>query len=206
MFGPALWLVALVVQDAGGAGRIPADPPALRRRSRRRSQGYDKPLPLYRSTLDDGSDDACWPRCAASALVAQMVDPAEPGEIVKVNIDRARRRCARSASPPENYTEPFAQFDFLRYLWNSVFVTVMATIITLLVNSMAAFALSKYEFRGRDRRAAADPRDADGAALGHPGAALSRRDRRSACSTRSGASSCRRWRRRPASSCCASTC
>jgi alpha-1,4-digalacturonate transport system permease protein len=32
---------------------------------------------------------------------------------------------------------------------NSVFVTVMATIITLLTNSMAAFALSKYEFRGR---------------------------------------------------------
>ena len=39
--------------------------------------------------------------------------------------------------------------DFLRYLWNSVFVTVMATIITLLTNSMAAFALSKYQFRGR---------------------------------------------------------
>jgi len=28
-------------------------------------------------------------------------------------------------------------------------VTVMATLITLVVNSMAAFALSKYEFRGR---------------------------------------------------------
>ena len=38
---------------------------------------------------------------------------------------------------------------FLRYTMNSVFVTVMATIITLLTNSMAAFALSKYEFRGR---------------------------------------------------------
>ncbi len=37
----------------------------------------------------------------------------------------------------------------MRYLWNSVFVTVMATLITLLTNSMAAFALSKYEFRGR---------------------------------------------------------
>ena len=39
--------------------------------------------------------------------------------------------------------------DFGRYLWNSVFVTVTATLITLVVNSMAAFALSKYEFRGR---------------------------------------------------------
>ena len=49
----------------------------------------------------------------------------------------------------ENYTEPFTHFDFVRYLWNSVFVTVTATLITLVVNSMAAFALSKYEFRGR---------------------------------------------------------
>ena len=48
-----------------------------------------------------------------------------------------------------NYTEPFAHFDFVRYLWNSVFVTVMATLITLVINSMAAFALSKYQFRGR---------------------------------------------------------
>ncbi len=30
-----------------------------------------------------------------------------------------------------NYTEPFTQFDFLRYLWNSVFVTAAATVITL---------------------------------------------------------------------------
>ena len=35
------------------------------------------------------------------------------------------------------------------YLQNSVFVTGVATLITLLTNSMAAFALSKYEFRGR---------------------------------------------------------
>ena len=50
----------------------------------------------------------------------------------------------------ENYTEPFVHFDFFLYLRNSVFVTFMATIITLLTNSMAAFALSKYRFRGRD--------------------------------------------------------
>jgi alpha-1,4-digalacturonate transport system permease protein len=49
-----------------------------------------------------------------------------------------------------NYTEAIAQFPFLRYLWNSVYVTVSATVITLLINSMAAFALSKYKFPGRD--------------------------------------------------------
>src|SRR5690606_33310120 len=50
----------------------------------------------------------------------------------------------------ENYTEPLQRFNFLTYLKNSVFVTVTATLITLVVNSMAAFALAKYRFRGRN--------------------------------------------------------
>ena len=33
---------------------------------------------------------------------------------------------------------------------NSIFVTVIATIITLIINSMAAYALSIYEFRGKN--------------------------------------------------------
>jgi len=41
-------------------------------------------------------------------------------------------------------------FDFVTYLRNSVLVTVLATILTLIINSMAAFALSKYQFRGRN--------------------------------------------------------
>ena len=48
----------------------------------------------------------------------------------------------------ENYTELAGKFDFGTYLWNSVFITVVATLITLLFNSMAAFALSKYRFSG----------------------------------------------------------
>jgi len=49
-----------------------------------------------------------------------------------------------------NYTEALAKFPFLQYLFNSVTVTVVATIFTLAINSMAAFALSKYQFHGRD--------------------------------------------------------
>ena len=48
----------------------------------------------------------------------------------------------------------------------------MATLITLLTNSMAAFALSKYQFRGRDLRHAPDRRDADGSPFGGAGPAL----------------------------------
>lgn len=64
-----------------------------------------------------------------------------------------------SARPPklfpsrwafENYTEAFKMYDYLRYFMNSVIVTVLATLLTLLINSMAAFAFAKYNFRGRD--------------------------------------------------------
>ena len=48
-----------------------------------------------------------------------------------------------------NYTDLFGKFTFGKYLWNSVFITVIATLITLLFNSMAAFALSKYRFSGQ---------------------------------------------------------
>lgn len=55
----------------------------------------------------------------------------------------------------ENYLDPLLQregqqhFFFFRYLSNTIFVTAMATLITLVINSMAAFALSKYRFKGR---------------------------------------------------------
>ena len=51
---------------------------------------------------------------------------------------------------PENYLEALGAFDFAHYLLNSVTVTVAATLLTLVINSLAAFALAKYNFRGRD--------------------------------------------------------
>ena len=50
----------------------------------------------------------------------------------------------------DNYTTGLAAFDFPRYLVNSVVVTAAATLLTLLINSMAAYALAKYNFRGRN--------------------------------------------------------
>lgn len=53
-----------------------------------------------------------------------------------------------------NYTDPMGgkaygvNVNFVGCITNSVLVTVIATLITLLINSMAAFALSKYRFRG----------------------------------------------------------
>jgi alpha-1,4-digalacturonate transport system permease protein len=81
-------------------------------------------------------------------LEAQMVDPANPEEIVKVNIED-RTPVERIVFSLDNYVEGIESFDFAVYFRNSVIVTVFATILTLLVNSMAAFALAKYQFRGR---------------------------------------------------------
>lgn len=51
---------------------------------------------------------------------------------------------------PDNYVEALGAFEFGRYLTNSVIVTIAATALTLVINSLAAFALAKYNFRGRD--------------------------------------------------------
>ena len=50
----------------------------------------------------------------------------------------------------ENYQQALNTYNFLTYFKNSIFVTSIATILTLTINSMAAFAFAKYNFRGRD--------------------------------------------------------
>lgn len=51
---------------------------------------------------------------------------------------------------PTNYSEALDTFDFGVYLTNSVIVTVAATALTLVINTMAAYGLAKYNFRGRN--------------------------------------------------------
>lgn len=64
-----------------------------------------------------------------------------------------------SARPPHlipkewaftNYTDAFKMYNYKRYFMNSVIVTSVATVLTLTINSMAAYAFAKYNFRGRD--------------------------------------------------------
>ena len=49
-----------------------------------------------------------------------------------------------------NYRAALKTGDFLRFFSNSLFVSVVATLITVLINTMAGYALSKYIFKGRD--------------------------------------------------------
>ena len=147
MFGPALWLVFSSFKSPAQLAEFP--PTILPYVSQQAEvEGYDKPLNLYDVTLPDGSTRVL-AEVRRIGIVAQMVDPADPGEIIKVNI--AERTPVRKVGfATENYVTPLESNDFLLYLRNSVFVTLMATLITLITNSMAAFALSKYKFRGRD--------------------------------------------------------
>lgn len=147
MFGPIVWLVLSSFKTERALLRFP---PQLLPYAQQTVpvEGYEEPLPLFEVTLEDGSVRQM-AQVRRIGIEAQMVDPANPEEIVPVNInDRSEVQELRFAI--ENYTESLDRFNFVTYLQNSVFVTVVATIITLLINSMAAFGLSKYRFRGRD--------------------------------------------------------
>jgi alpha-1,4-digalacturonate transport system permease protein len=50
----------------------------------------------------------------------------------------------------ENYSEALGSFDFGTYLKNSTIVTVGATLLTVVINTMCAYGLAKYNFRGRN--------------------------------------------------------
>jgi alpha-1,4-digalacturonate transport system permease protein len=146
MFGPVLWLVLSSFKTSAEVVKFP---PRIwpYRQETVKVEGYDEPLPLYEVTLEDGST-AVMAQVRRIGLEAQLVDPASPDEIVKVNIED-RQPVERVVFSLDNYVEGIESFDFAVYFRNSVIVTVFATILTLLVNSMAAFALAKYSFRGR---------------------------------------------------------
>ena len=51
----------------------------------------------------------------------------------------------------QNYVDLFTRLDLARYFANSSIVAVSATLISLLVNSMAGYAFAKLRFAGRER-------------------------------------------------------
>jgi alpha-1,4-digalacturonate transport system permease protein len=147
MFGPVIWL--LMSSFKTQAALIEFPPKFLPYAQQTvEVEGYDEPLPLYTVTLEDGTQ-VTLAQVRRVGIEAQMIDPANPEEIIKVPIDQ-REPIRKVELAWNNYLEPLERFNFLTYLKNSVIVTLVATLITLVINSMAAFALSKYEFRGRD--------------------------------------------------------
>jgi alpha-1,4-digalacturonate transport system permease protein len=146
MFFPVIWLLLSSFKTEADLQRYP--PTFLPyQQTTVMVDGYDDPLPLYDITGGE-HEGRTLAQLRRVGLVAQMVDPSAPDERLRVDIsDREPVQEVRLAV--ENYTGLFERFDFLRYFFNSTFITATATLIMLLVNAMAAFALSKYQFRGR---------------------------------------------------------
>lgn len=147
MFGPVLWLVMSSFKPL----------PALY--EPRQSflpyatetiilEGHEDPLELYTVTFDNGTTQRL-AQLSRVGIIARMVHPDNPAEIIEVNINQ-RQPVQKVFFDLSNYTGALQTFPFMTYFTNSVIVTVAATLITLLFNSMAAYGLSKYRFKGRD--------------------------------------------------------
>lgn len=111
-------------------------------------EGYDKDLSVWEWTQASGETKkvAMVRRIGIKATVLDMEKPEKTFQVPISEITQLKDVHFQWS----NYTDPLERFDFFTYIKNTVFVTVVATILTLLLNSMAAFALSKYKFRGKN--------------------------------------------------------
>lgn len=147
MFGPVIWLVLSSFKTPSGLLEFPPTFLPLGQ-IEVQVEGHDKPLPLFEVAMEDGTVRQL-AQIRRIGIVSQMVDPKNPNETFKVPIDQ-RTKIREFRMAWENYTDPLERFNFVSFLNNSIIVTVVATLITLLINSMAAYGLSIYEFRGRN--------------------------------------------------------
>ncbi len=146
MFGPVIWLLFSSFKTDAELDRFPPRFLPVAQETLV-VDGYAKPLPVFQVTSGELAGETV-AQVRRIGLTAQVVRPSEPDNIIKISI-RDRQPVEKLSLATENYTGLFSRFDFLLFFWNSTFITVAATAIMLLVNSMAAFALSKYQFSGR---------------------------------------------------------
>ena len=149
MLAPVLWMANSSFKSVGNLAEWP--PTVLPMVSETVVvAGYEAPLPLYDVTTDTGTKRLAQVR--KIGLKAQMIDPDNP-EAAKISVNVTDITPVRYMQfGLGNYRTLIAESgQYLgRNLYNSIFITTVATIITLIMNSMAAFALSKYQFRGRN--------------------------------------------------------
>ncbi len=124
------------------------------------------PIAQIQKKIEGVGKKTFWDHTAEDGTVTQVFKAGptrKMTDVAPVDDPEAVRKVEKKTLTPseelriatENYLDPILKregqenFHFGIYLYNSVFVTAAATLITLLINSMAAFALSKYRFRGR---------------------------------------------------------
>lgn len=109
--------------------------------------------PVWIWTAEDGTEALVF-KAGPTRKITEVARLDAPEDVFEVPREQLREKEEMRVAV-ENYLDPILKrngqetFNFFTYLANSVFVTVAATLITLLINAMAAFALSKYRFPGR---------------------------------------------------------
>ncbi|MCX7232098.1 MAG: carbohydrate ABC transporter permease, partial [Burkholderiales bacterium] len=124
LFAPIVWLLMSSLKTESALSQFP---PTLLPYSQKTVQvpGYDKPLPLFAVRQADGSLREM-AQVRRIGIMATLVDPVQPQQEIRVNIND-RKPVNELTFAWGNYTDLFAKFSFGRYLWNSVFITVVAT-------------------------------------------------------------------------------
>ena len=148
MFFPVLWMVMSSFKPLENLNQIP--PTFLPYHPITVTlPGYDRPLPLVDAKMPDGTVKRL-ARVGQLGIEARLIDPATPDmQPIRVRIENVTP-VQEVRFDLTNYTTAMERFPFWTFLRNSVVITISATIITLLINSMAAYALSKFRFRGRN--------------------------------------------------------
>lgn len=146
MFGPVIWLVLSSFKSANELDRFP---PRFLPYSQEvvEIEGLDEALLAF-TVIDGDLEGEIVGQTRRAAGRAEVIVPSNPDERIRLTVDQLEP-IEKVAFATENYTQLFERFNFLRFFWNSTFITITATLLMLLVNSMAAFALSKYQFKGR---------------------------------------------------------
>ena len=86
MFGPVLWVV---LSSFKTQAQLLEFPPSLLPYGQVSAvvAGHDEPLPLLPGRACRTAASGCWRRSRRIGIQAQLVDPANPGEPIKVNIN-----------------------------------------------------------------------------------------------------------------------
>ncbi|MCT1458245.1 carbohydrate ABC transporter permease [Aestuariimicrobium sp. p3-SID1156] len=82
-------------------------------------------------------------------LVFMIVSSFKPDAQIFADLDSVKAFLPVGSLSLENYVGVFERVPFARFLLNSVIVSVVTVVLGLLVNSMAAFGLSRVRFRGQ---------------------------------------------------------
>lgn len=145
MFGPVVWIILSSFKTEAELSKFPPRVLPYRQES---VEIDDTDRLLFEVLMEDGSVETL-ARIRTIGKQAQMVDPANPEE--NINVDNtALTPIEHIEFSLDNYSEGIQSFNFARYFLNSVTVTLSATLLTLFINSLAAFSLSKYQYRGRN--------------------------------------------------------